>query len=79
LLQLQRFGSHKKKQNRGYKTRFTGALRQTPLGEFTALRRPIAVFKGSTSQQRRNGRVDRAKGKGRRMETGKGMERKWRR
>jgi len=29
-----------------------GALHQTPLGELTALPRPLAVFKGPTSKRR---------------------------
>jgi len=55
-----------------------------PTGEHTALPKPLAV-KGSVSQQKRKGRVDRAgeKGRGgkrrRRMEPGEGIERKGRR
>jgi len=53
-------------------------------GELTALPKPLAVFNGSASLQRRKGRVDRARGKERGGEekngaTGEGIEMKGRR
>jgi len=59
-----------------------GALPQTPLGALIVLPQVLAVFKGSASQHRRNGRVDTAEGKAmegegrKRMETREGMDRK---
>jgi len=58
-------------------TTATGALPRTPLGELTSFHQTLAVFKGSVSQLRRKGRMDRAGGKEmeeKNGETGEGME-----
>ena len=46
-----------------------GALPQTPLGELTALHRPLAVFKGPTSKGREGEGKRGGKGKGGRGRT----------
>jgi len=58
-------------------TTAAGALPRTPLGELTSFHQTLAVFKGSVSQLRRKGRMDRAGGKEmeeKNGETGEGME-----
>ena len=80
--QLQHFGSHTKRTKIVPKHTFhrlkiataARALPRTPLGEPTAPPGILAGFKGSAWQQRRNGRVDRARRRGR---EGRGRE-EWR-
>jgi len=49
-----------------------GASSQTPLGELTALPRPLAGFKGAASRQQGNRGEGRTSGRGKRERTGKG-------
>ena len=81
--QLQHFGSHTKRTKIVPKHTFhrlkiataARALLRTPLGEPTAPPGILAGFKGSAWQQRRNGRVDRARKKGKGREGRRRMER----